>query len=163
MKNVNCTSNGMENADILAMQAALREARAAAEEGETPIGAVLTRNGEIVLTARNHREHKNDVTSHAELEILRLAGKQKGDWRLSDCTLYVTLEPCPMCAGAILAARIGRVVYGAKDATTGAMGSVLNLPRYPLGARPVVVSGVLENECRQLLQDFFRARREIKK
>lgn len=141
------------------MEAALAEARLAAAEGETPIGAVLVRNGEIVAVAHNCREAKNDVTSHAELEVLRIAGQKKGDWRLSECTLYVTLEPCPMCAGAILGARVGRVVYGAKDANMGAMGSVLNLPRFPLGAHPAVEGGVLEDECRELLQSFFRARR----
>lgn len=163
MKKQEMAANGMEKTDILAMNAALAEARAAAAEGETPIGAVLLRNGEIVAAAHNRREAKNDVTSHAEMEVLRMAGRQKGDWRLSECTLYVTLEPCPMCAGAILAARVGRVVYGAKDATMGAMGSVLNLPRFPLGAHPIVEGGVLEDECRELLQSFFRARRELKK
>lgn len=149
----------MKKTDISAMEAALAEARLAAAEGETPIGAVLVKNGEIVAAAHNCREAKNDVTSHAELEVLRIAGQKKGDWRLSECTLYVTLEPCPMCAGAILGARVGRVVYGAKDANMGAMGSVLNLPRFPLGAHPTVVGGVLEDECRELLQSFFRARR----
>lgn len=162
MKKQICPLDGMENMDIWAMEAALAEARIAAEEGEPPIGAVLVRNGEILASARNHREAKNDVTSHAELEVLRLAGQRIDDWRLSDCTLYVTLEPCPMCAGAILASRVGRVVFGAKDPTLGAMGSVLNLPRFPLGSRPVVVSGVLEEECRTILQEFFRAKRKKK-
>ena len=154
-------TNGMENQDIFMMKLALGEARKAADEGETPIGAVLVR-GDEVIAAHNHREAYNDVTSHAEIEVLRQVGKQKGDWRLSECTLYVTLEPCPMCAGAILAARVGRVVFGAKDATMGAMGSVLNLPRFPLGARPVVEGGVLEDECRELLQRFFKERRTQK-
>ena len=154
-------TNGMENQDIFMMKLALGEARKAADEGETPIGAVLVR-GDEMIAAHNHREAYNDVTSHAEIEVLRQAGKHKGDWRLSECTLYVTLEPCPMCAGAILAARVGRVVFGAKDATMGAMGSVLNLPRFPLGARPVVEGGVLEDECRELLQCFFKERRTQK-
>ena len=149
----------MTEQDQIFMALALAEAAKAAEEGETPIGAVLARDGQVVAAAHNHRERTNDVTSHAELEVLRLAGQQRGDWRLSDCTLYVTLEPCPMCAGAILAARVRRVVFGAKDATAGAMGSVLNLPRYPLGAKPLVEQGVMEQECRELLQGFFRARR----
>ena len=151
--------NGAENTDALMMKLALCEARKAADEGEVPIGAVLL-CGDRVLAAHNHRERDNDVTSHAEIEVLRLAGRQKGDWRLSDCTLYVTLEPCPMCAGAILAARIPRVVYGAKDATMGAMGSVLNLPRFPLGSRPSVECGLLEAECKAVLQDFFKNRRK---
>lgn len=142
------------------MRMALAEAQKAADEGETPVGAVLVAGGELIAAGHNAREAKHDVTSHAEMETIRAAASKKGDWRLSDMTLYVTLEPCPMCAGAILAARIPRVVYGAKDATAGAMGSVLNLPRYPLGARPEVVSGVLAEESRALLQSFFRSRRK---
>lgn len=157
---MNCPRNGAENSDVLYMEKALREARAATAEGEAPIGAVLMRGDEVIAAAHNHREGLHDVTSHAELEVLRMAGRRKGDWRLSDCTLYVTLEPCPMCAGAILAARVRRVVYGAKDPVAGAMGSVLNLPRYPLGGKPVVTGGVLEAECRGLLQDFFAQRRK---
>lgn len=145
--------------DIKWMRMALAEAEAAAAEGEPPIGAVLVRGDELIAAAYNHRERDHDVTSHAEMEVLRAAGKQIGDWRMSDCTLYVTLEPCPMCAGAILAARVGRVVYGAKDATAGALGSVLNLPRFPLGSRPAVEHGVLADESRALLQSFFRAKR----
>lgn len=142
------------------MRMALAEAQKAADEGETPVGSVLVAGGELIAAGHNAREAKHDVTSHAEMETIRAAASKKGDWRLSDMTLYVTLEPCPMCAGAILAARIPRVVYGAKDATAGAMGSVLNLPRYPLGARPEVVSGVLADESRALLQSFFRSRRK---
>ena len=145
--------------DLACMNEALFEARLAACEGETPIGAVLVRDGEIVARAHNHRERDHDVTSHAEVEVLRQGGKQRGDWRMSDCTLYVTLEPCPMCAGAILAARVGRVVFGAKDPTTGAMGSVLNMPRFPLGSKPCVQDGLLADDCRALLQDFFQKRR----
>lgn len=141
------------------MMLALEQARLAADRGETPIGAVLVGNGELLAAAHNHRERDHDVTSHAEIEVLREAGRKKGDWRLSECTLYVTLEPCPMCAGAILAARVGRVVYGAKDATAGAMGSILNLPRFPLGAHPTVEHGVLAEESRKLLRDFFLAKR----
>ena len=156
----NYPANGMENRDIFGMKAALAEAEAAVAEGEVPIGAVLMQGDAVIAAAHNHRERDHDVTSHAEMEVLRLAGQKKGDWRLSECTLYVTLEPCPMCAGAILAARVGRVVYGAKDATMGAMGSVLNLPRFPLGAHPAVESGVLESECRAVLQSFFKNRRK---
>ena len=141
------------------MALALEQAQMAAAEGETPIGAVLVRGEQLLAAAYNHREHTNDITSHAEIEVMRLAAAKMGDWRMGDCTLYVTLEPCPMCAGAILAARVGRVVFGAKDATAGAMGSVLNLPRFPLGAHPEVVSGVLEEPCRVILQDFFKQKR----
>ena len=145
--------------DREAMQLALSLAKQAAADGEPPIGAVLMCGDEVVAKGYNHRERDHDITSHAEIEVLRAANKARGDWRLSDCTLYVTLEPCPMCAGAILASRVSRVVYGAKDATAGAMGSVLNLPRFPLGSHPEVVGGVLEEECREVLQAFFRERR----
>ena len=165
MQNKEKWQNGMQKQrefDLAAMQIALGEARAAADEGETPIGAVLVCGEQVIAAAHNQKETRNDVSSHAEIEVLRLAGKQRGDWRLSDCTLYVTLEPCPMCAGAILAARVGRVVYGAKDPVAGAMGSVIDLPRYPLGAHPIVEGGVMEQASRDLLQSFFRVRREGK-
>lgn len=159
MQNKEKCQDGMKNQqefDLAAMQMALVEARAAANEGETPIGAVLACGEQVIATAHNQKELLNDVSAHAEIKVLRDAGKQRGDWRLSDCTLYVTLEPCPMCTGAILAARVGRVVYGAKNPVAGAMGSVIDLPRYPLGSKPVVISGVMEDACRELLQDFFR-------
>lgn len=165
MQNKEKCPDGMQKQrefDLAAMQIALGEARAAADEGETPIGAVLVCGEQVIAAAHNQKETRNDVSSHAEIEVLRLAGKQRGDWRLSDCTLYVTLEPCPMCAGAILAARVGRVVYGAKDPVAGAMGSVIDLPRYPLGAHPIVEGGVMEQASRDLLQSFFRVRREGK-
>ncbi len=149
----------MDTRDVDFMKIALLEAQKAADAGEPPIGAVLVREGEVLVAAHNHREREYDITSHAELEVLRAAGKIKKDWRMNDCTLYVTLEPCPMCAGAILAARVGRVVYAAKDPVAGAMGSVLNLPRFPLGAHPVVEGGVLLEEARDMLQAFFRERR----
>ena len=157
---LNYPADGAENRDIWAMKLALSEAACAAAEGEVPIGAVLMREGAVLAVAHNRREALDDVTSHAEIEVLRLAGKRVGDWRLRDCTLYVTLEPCPMCAGALLAARVGRIVFGAKDATAGAMGSVLNLPRFPLGASPKVEGGVLEEDCRAILRSFFQNRRK---
>lgn len=138
------------------MRLALSEAQKAAEAGEPPIGAVVVVNGEVVAAAHNTREYTNDITGHAELIAVREAAKARGDWRLSDATVYVTLEPCPMCAGALLASRVSRVVYGAKDPAAGAMGTVVNLPRYPLGAHPEVAVGVLEDECRTVLQDFFK-------
>ncbi|MBR2011032.1 MAG: nucleoside deaminase [Clostridia bacterium] len=142
------------------MKLALAEAQKAAEVGETPIGAVVVSGGKVIAAAHNTREHCHDITAHAELIAVRAAAKQKGDWRLGDCTVYVTLEPCPMCAGALLASRVSRVVYGAKDPTAGAMGTVINLPRYPLGSSPTVTAGVLEAECRTILQDFFRSCRK---
>ena len=152
-------NNLFSDLDRMAMRRALEQAALAADEGEAPIGAVLFCGDEMLAAAYNHRERDKDISSHAEIEVLRAAARERGDWRMSDCTLYVTLEPCPMCAGAILAARVSRVVYAAKDATAGAMGSVLNLPRFPLGSHPVVEGGLLEEESRRLLQEFFQKRR----
>ena len=148
-----------EALDLAMMRQALAQAERAAAMGETPIGAVLCVGDRVLYAAHNRREIDHDISAHAEILALKGASAQKGDWRLSEATLYVTLEPCAMCAGAILASRVGRVVFGAKDAVAGAMGSVVNLPRYPLGSRPQVTSGVLEQECRALLQDFFKKRR----
>jgi len=141
------------------MRQALAKAREAAEMGEVPVGAVIVRNGEIIAAAGNRRECNHCATAHAELLAIEQACAAVGGWRLHDCTLYVTLEPCPMCAGAIVNARVGRVVYGCKDARAGAMGSVLNLPRYPLNHRPQVTVGVCEDACRMLLREFFEQRR----
>ena len=140
--------------DVGFMLEALAEAKAALAEGEIPVGAVVVRGGEIIARAHNTREHDGCVLGHAELSAVRLASAVVGDWRLSDCTLYVTLEPCPMCAGAIIGAKLGRVVYGGKDPSMGAMGSVVRLQSYPLGASPVVCSGVLGDECSALLREF---------
>lgn len=145
--------------DVRFMRLALEEAKRAAALGETPIGAVVVSGGEVIATAHNSRERSNDITAHAELLAIRQAAEQRGDWRLGDCTVYVTLEPCPMCAGALLASRVARVVYGVKEVNSGAMGSVVNLPRYPLGSKPIVTYGVLEDECREVLQEFFRSKR----
>ncbi len=147
-------------ADIAFMKLAFAEAEQAAREEETPIGAVVVRDGKVIAAAHNKREAWHDVAAHAELIAIREAEKLLGDWRLADCTVYITLEPCPMCAGALIAARVGRVVYGARDPVAGAFGTVVNLPRYPLGSSPAVTAGVMEAECRTLLQDFFRTRRK---
>lgn len=157
-------ANEMISHDVLAqdemyMRQALALARRAAEMGEVPVGAVVVRGGEVIGAAGNRRECDHRATAHAELLAIEQACEQVGSWRLSDCTLYVTLEPCPMCAGAIVNARVGRVVFGCKDARAGAMGSVLNLPTYPLNHRPLCVYGVCESECRTVLQEFFAARR----
>lgn len=149
--------------DELYMNEALAEARLAAEWGEVPVGAVLVRDGEILARAHNTREKEQNALHHAELLAIDEACRKLGSWRLSGCTLYVTLEPCPMCGGAILNARVDRVVYGAKDASMGVFGSVLNYNAYPLSFKPEVVYGVCEAESRLLLQEFFRACREKKK
>jgi len=142
------------------MRRALRLAEQAAEMGEVPVGAVVVRGGEVIGAAGNRRECDHRATAHAELLAIEQACATLGSWRLQDCTLYVTLEPCPMCAGAIVNARVGRVVFGCKDARAGAMGSVLNLPSYPLNHRPQCTYGVCEQECRAVLQAFFAARRK---
>ncbi len=153
----------MNEKDMMYMRRALALAARAGELGEVPVGAVVVRNGEIVGEGSNARETGHDATAHAELEAIRDASKRLGRWRLSDCELYVTLEPCPMCAGGIVNSRIARVVYGAKDARGGAFDSVLNLRSYPLCAKPTVESGLLAKECAEMLSQFFAEKRNSKK
>ncbi len=137
------------------MRCALALAELGAAAGEVPVGAVLVRNGRILCGDYNGREETKDATYHAELSVIRQGCRLLGGWRLTGCTLYVTLEPCPMCAGAIWNAHLPRVVYGAKDARAGAMGSLLHLNSYPLNWKPTVTYGVLEDECRAVMQRFF--------
>lgn len=138
------------------MTLALALAKEAAEEGEVPVGAVIVRDGEVIATGRNRREKGKNALAHAELEAIDAACKRLGGWRLSGCTLYVTLEPCPMCAGAIINARIDRVVQGAADPKAGSCGSLVDLFSLPYNHKPVLVTGVMEMECRDILQQFFR-------
>ena len=142
--------------DAFYMEQALALARQAAREGEVPVGCVIVRKGEIVGRGRNRRETDKSALAHAELEAIAQANQALGGWRLWDCTLYVTLEPCPMCAGAILNARIPRVVYGARDEKYGACRSVCSLFDMNFNHHPTVEGGVLEQEAAQLMQDFFR-------
>lgn len=142
------------------MRRALSLAREAAEHGEVPVGCVIVRGGEIVGCGRNRREEKQFTNSHAEMEAIAQANERLHSWRLDDCTLYVTLEPCPMCAGAIINARIPRVYYGARDSVMGACGGVLNLFMERFPNTPALVGGVLEEECRQVLEEFFRKLRK---
>lgn len=138
------------------MTLALDEARAAAAEGEVPIGAVVVCDGAVIARAGNARESLADPTAHAELIAVRQAAERLGRWRLSDCTLYVTLEPCPMCAGALVNARIGRLVYGAPDPKAGAVGTLYDLSSDErLNHRFEVRAGVCEAECAAVLQEFF--------
>ena len=142
------------------MALAIEEARRAERHGDVPIGAVVARDGEPLAAAGNERELRRDPTAHAELLAIRAAAEALGGWRLPETTLYVTLEPCAMCAGAIVLARIPAVVYGAPDPKTGAAGSVLDVLAEPaLNHRPAVTGGVREAECAVLLSDFFAARR----
>jgi len=144
----------MEHEDY--MREALALAREAAAHGEVPVGCVIVRGGEIVGRGRNRREETRSAASHAEMEAIADANARLGSWRLEDCALYVTLEPCPMCAGAILNARIPKVYYGARDAAMGACGGVLNLFMERFPNTPALVGGVLEDECRAALGAFFR-------
>ncbi len=142
------------------MELAIEQAREAERHGDVPIGAVIAREGEVLATAGNERELRADPTAHAEILAIRAAAEALGGWRLPGTTLYVTLEPCAMCAGAIVLARIPSVVFGAPDPKAGAAGSVLDLLAEPaLNHRPDVVGGVLEAECAALLRGFFATRR----
>ena len=143
------------------MRQALDLAREAAECGEVPVGCVIVQGDRVVGRGRNRREEKQHTQSHAEMEAIRQANEALGSWRLDECTLYVTLEPCPMCAGAILNARIPRVYYGARDREMGACGGVLNLFMEDFPQRPALVGGTLEEQCRGVLTDFFRQLRKI--
>ena len=138
------------------MEEALRLAQQAAREGEVPVGCVIVKGTEIVGRGRNRREKEKNALCHAEIEAIHDACSRLGGWRLWECTLYVTLEPCPMCAGAIINARIPRVVYGAGDQKCGACGSVCNLFSMAFNHHPVVEKGVLEDRCSALLQSFFK-------
>ena len=144
------------------MRQALDLAREAAACGEVPVGCVIVRRGQVVGRGRNRREEKQQTSSHAEMEAIRQANEALGTWRLDDCELYVTLEPCPMCAGAILNARIRRVWYGARDTAYGACGGVTNLFMEQFPNRPALVGGVLAEECRSVLADFFAGLRRDK-
>ena len=142
------------------MRLALREAERALEHDDVPIGAVLVRDGEVIAAARNERELRGDPTAHAEVLALREASARLGTWRLLDTALYVTLEPCAMCAGAIVLGRVPRVVYAADDPKAGAAGSVLDVLAEPrLNHRPAVARGLLADEAAELLRGFFAAKR----
>ncbi|HEX6059547.1 MAG TPA: tRNA adenosine(34) deaminase TadA [Gemmatimonadaceae bacterium] len=148
------------SADERWMREALAEAAGAAAAGEVPVGAIVVRDGAAIGRGANRTVRDQQAAAHAEMLALREASAQVGSWRLEECTLYVTLEPCAMCAGAIVLARVARVVFGAWDEKAGMAGSVGDLLRHPrLNHRPAVLGGVLADECGALLTDFFRARR----
>lgn len=149
----------MEN-DTLYMQSAIEAAKLSALEGEVPVGAVVVRDGEIIAVGRNRRELGKNALYHAEIEAIDNACKALGGWRLMGCTLYVTLEPCPMCAGAIINSRIERVVFGARDKKAGSCGSVVNLFDLPYNHKPALLGGILEDECASLLTEFFKDLRQ---
>ncbi|MDQ4143711.1 MAG: tRNA adenosine(34) deaminase TadA [Actinomycetota bacterium] len=142
------------------MRLALREAEAALQHDDVPVGAVLVHSGDVVASAKNERELRGDPTAHAEMLALQAAAEKLGTWRLSGATLYVTLEPCPMCAGAAVQARIAKLVYGAVDPKAGAALSLYNIPQDPrLNHQMEITTGVLAEDSTRLLQEFFRPRR----
>lgn len=143
------------------MERAIALANEAGEAGEVPVGAVVVCNGAAIAAAQNRRERDSDPTAHAEILALRAAGKVLQNWHLNHCTLYVTLEPCPMCAGALILSRLGKLVYGADDPKAGAVRTVLNLPDSACSNhRLEVIGGILESSCRQQLQSWFAERRQ---
>ena len=142
------------------MARALELAAQAGESGDVPVGCVIVKDGEIIGEGRNRREERGDATAHAELEAIRAACARLGSWRLEGCELYVTLEPCPMCAGGIINARLDRVRYGTRDEKAGACGSVLNLFEERFNHKPRLYRGPLEEECAAVLRDFFAGLRE---
>ena len=137
------------------MKEAIAEGQKAGELGEVPVGAVIVKDGEIIARAHNRREEKQDPLSHAELEAISIAAKKLGTWRLDGCELYVTLEPCPMCAGAIINARIKTLVFGAYDSAWGSIDSVINLCDQPFPHHPRIYGGICEDDCERLLKEFF--------
>ena len=142
------------------MSLALGLAREAADAGEVPVGCVVVdKDGRVIGRGRNRREESGDATAHAEVEAIRQASAELGDWRLDSCAIYVTLEPCPMCAGAIINSRIATVVFGARERLSGSCGSVIDLFSESYGHHPAVFPGVLADDCAQLLQAFFRGKR----
>ena len=146
------------------MKAALKEARKAYLEDEVPVGAVIVKDGKIIARAHNIKEMKNDTTKHAEILAIQKASKKLNTWRLNGCTMYVTLEPCVMCAGAMIQSRLDKVVFGTVDEKTGACGTVLNvLQDYKFNHIVEIENGIMEKECKGILQDFFRRLREKKK
>ncbi len=145
------------------MRAAIALAHEAADDDEVPVGAVIVKGDVIVGSGRNRREHGKDALAHAEIEAIDQACRTLGGWRLSGCTMYVTLEPCPMCAGAAINARLDAVVYGANDAKAGSCGSVVDLFELPYNHHPLCIRGVLKEECTALLTDFFAALRKRRK
>lgn len=150
----------MTEADERFMRLALDHAERARTTGDVPVGAVVVQGDEVLASATNEREARPDPTAHAELLALKDASQKLGTWRLSDCTLYVTLEPCPMCSGAVVLARLARLVYGTQDPRGGAAYSLYNIPQDPrLNHHVEITTGVLEERCRDLLSDFFKDRR----
>lgn len=150
----------MKNKDIYYMEIALNYAKKSEQLGEVPVGAVIVKDDNIISFGINLREKNKNSLAHAEIVAINSACESLGRWRLNDCTMYVTLEPCPMCAGAILNSRINRLVYGAADESMGAVGSVANIFAMPFNHRPKITTGVLKQECEDILTNFFKKIRQ---
>jgi len=144
------------------MKSALGRAKTAAKHGETPVGAVIVKDGKIIAGGRNRREKSKNALCHAEISAINAACKKLGGWRLIGCDLYVTLEPCPMCAGAIINSRIENVYFGAYDKKAGSFGSITDLSLLPYNHKPIITGGILEKECSGILSDFFKVLRTTK-
>lgn len=142
------------------LKLAIKQAELAAKKGEVPVGAVVVIEGEVISEAHNMVEQLKDPTAHAEIIALKKAAEKIGDFRLRDAELYVTLEPCPMCAGAAINARVKEIIFGADDSVKGALGSVCNICSYPFPNRPIVFGGIEEAKCKKLLKDFFEEKRK---
>ena len=154
----------MEDINNKFMKSALKEAEKSYDKEEIPVGAVIVKDGKIIARGHNLKETKNDTTNHAEIIAIRKASKKLKSWRLTGCTMYVTLEPCTMCAGALIQARLDNVVIGTMDEKTGACGSVLNvLEEYKFNHKVEIEKGVMEKECKEILQKFFKELRDKKK
>ena len=154
----------MEKTKEYFMKQAIKEAEKAYSKLEVPVGAVIVKDGKIIARAHNQKETKTDTTKHAEITVIQKASKKLGTWRLTDCEMYVTLEPCSMCAGALIQSRIKKVYIGAMDYKTGACGSILNLLEdYPCNHKVEVQTGVMQEECEQIIKNFFKELREKKK
>lgn len=158
-----CDTSAYDECDIAYMRECMSLAREAEARDEVPVGALVVKDGVIIARASNTRESSKCATHHAEILAIEEACRVLGGWRLIGCTLYVTMEPCAMCAGAIINSRIERVVYGTRDIRFGAFGSLIDLARVPLNHTPAVVGGVLEEENRQILSDYFKKKRQDKK
>ena len=150
------SENNMSNKTF--MEYACDMAKKASERGEVPVGAVIVKNGRVISLAGNERENTHDATSHAEIVCIRQACEKLGSWHLDDCEIYVTLEPCPMCMGALINSRIKKITFGAKDPKAGACGSVINLNSYPLNHKPEI-EYTNSDECKNILSDFFKQKR----
>ena len=142
------------------MDIALKQAKIAFDNDDVPVGAVIVKDGKVISTGYNTREKGKNAAGHAEINAIVSACEKLGSWRLHGCTMYVTLEPCPMCAGAAVNARVNRIVFGAKDAKAGALGSVIDLNSYPLNHKIVVDKGIREKECAEILSGFFRSKKK---